>query len=212
MRVAVVKPKISSDTSKRTVAIAKPAPKSKLTIHTFDKYKYGKLVSFSQTYNYLTQSVKNFLFGAGIGEFSSQLAVRTSDLPVPQKSRIFDRLPGYVAPAFYENHYSVFYSIYILPTGYHSIRHLPNSVVNQVFGEYGVIGAILFFVFYVFFFLKRYKLLTYVLPMALIFGYSLLFDYMFEYLSVAVFFELFYLLNLKENSTGGVPLNDLNDK
>ncbi len=170
--------------------------------------KYGKTNAVFQTYNYILSSPKNFIFGAGIGEFSSQLAVRTSDLPdtVIKKSRIFKIIPTYVAPPFKENNYQIFSYVYSLPPIYHSIKDLPISFVNQILGEYGIGGLILFLIFYLFYFIKNYKDGNYLLPMVFLISYFLLFDYLFEYLSVIVFFEIFFLLNKKkQNLTLSLP-------
>jgi len=169
--------------------------------------KYGKAISFIQTYDYLKSSPVHFIFGAGIGEFSSQLAVRTSDLKVIKKSKLFELLPVYVAPSFFENHYQVFNTIYQLPPAYHSIRHFPSSFANQVLGEYGFVGLVLFFVFYLFYFLRRYKQLTFTLPMLAMLCCFLMFDYLFEYLSVVVFFELFFLIDLKQRTLNSSRIN-----
>ena len=139
------------------------------------------------------------LLGAGMGEFSSQLALRTSDINRDKKSRVFRMLPEYISPDFHQNHYQVFTVIYGLPEVYHSIRHLPNSFINQIFGEYGVLGFIFFLVFYVWFFVKRVRKLKYSIFIGILMAYFLLFDYMFEYLSLVVFFEMFFLLELKQS-------------
>ena len=164
--------------------------------------KYGKTNAVFQTYNYILHSPKNFIFGAGIGEYSSQLAVRTSDLPdtVIKKSRIFKIVPTYVAPAFKENNYQIFSYVYSLPPIYHSIKDLPISFINQLLGEYGIIGFVLFLVFYLYYFIKNYKDGKYLIPMIVLISYFLLFDYLFEYLSVIVFFELFFLINKKKQT------------
>jgi len=170
--------------------------------------KYGKAVSFMETGEYLSQSPKNLLFGAGIGEFSSQLAVRTSDIPGIKKSRLFSKIPVYVAPSFLINHYGIFAAIYSLPPGYHSIRHFPSSFANQLLGEYGLLGLILFLIFYLGYFLKNYRMLSFSLPLLLMLCYFLMFDYLFEYLSVVVFFELFFLLDRKQHNTHLITNND----
>ncbi|MGN6567934.1 MAG: hypothetical protein ACTHJ0_08280, partial [Flavipsychrobacter sp.] len=72
----------------------------------------GKAVSVEQTYSYLLSSPKHFLFGAGIGNFSSQLAVRTSDLDIKNSSRLFKMLPRYMSPDFLQNHYRIYSLIY----------------------------------------------------------------------------------------------------
>lgn len=159
----------------------------------------GKAVSVEQTYSYITSSPEHFLFGAGIGNFSSQLAVRTSDLNIKNSSRFFRMLPRYMSPDFLRNHYRIYSLVYSLPPAYHSVRHLPSSFLNQIFGEYGVIGFMIFILFYVVYIFKRYKLLSYSIVMLIMLGGYLMFDYLFEYLSVVVIFELFFLLDIKQH-------------
>lgn len=160
------------------------------------EYTYGKKVAFEETYHYLLSSPTRFLFGAGMGNFSSQLACRTADLPM-KKSRLFQMLPIYVSQDFYDNHYRIFYQLYRLPPAYHSIKHTPNSFWNQIFGEYGTVGFLLFVVFYVWYFLRKGRKMTYAWGMVFLIGGFLFVDYLFEYLSVVVFFELFFLIDIK---------------
>jgi hypothetical protein len=159
----------------------------------------GKALSMELTYDYLNSSPEHLLLGAGIGNYSSQLALRTSDLNPQKRSRLFSLLPGHIAPDFRRDHYRIFSIIYALPEGYHSIRHLCNSTFNQIFGEYGLLGFISFLLLYVWYFLKRVRKLSYTIFIGLLLAYFLLFDYMFEYLSIVVFFELFFLLDIKEH-------------
>jgi len=160
----------------------------------------GKVVSAKETIHFLVSNPQHFLVGTGIGNFSSLLALRTSDLNTPSNSRIFQKYPRYVSPDFYENHYKIFLTVYSLPPAYHSIRHLPTSFFNQLLGEYGIIGLLLFMFFYIWFVLKKHKQLSYTISIAFLLGCFLLFDYLFEYLSIVVLFELFFLLDVKEHT------------
>ena len=164
----------------------------------------GKVQSFKQTANYLKSGVKPLLFGAGIGNFSSFLALRMAGVNKEEGSRLFNYLPSYTAPSFRENHYRIFEAIYQLPREFHSVKHFPNSFVNQLFGEYGLIGAILFLLTYVLFFVKRWKQLTYGRYLLFLLGGYLLFDYLFEYLSVVMVFELLMFYDIHQAETAGV--------
>jgi len=198
--------KKESKTQQANTPIAKVSDTPYININQNNSFifRYGKVIAFQQTYDFLGSNISNMLFGAGIGEFSSQLAVRTSDLPAKQKSRLFAKLPVYVSPYFYDNHYRGFYRIYMLPPQYHTIRHLPSSFANQLLGEYGLFGFILFIVGYLFYFLKEYKSLSYTTVMTVMICGFLLFDYLFEYLSVIVFFELFFLLDMKRKNNTAI--------
>lgn len=167
--------------------------------------QYGKLIAFKETYHYITSGVKPFIFGAGIGSYSSFLAERMSKVNQQEGSRLFTYMPEYIAPTFEKDHYKIFKTVYGLPKVFHSIKHFPNSFLNQLFGEYGILGALLFFFTYVLFFLKRFKSLTYGRYLLLLLGGFLLFDYLFEYLSVVTFFELFLLKDIRDTQN---PANE----
>ena len=159
--------------------------------------KPGKLQSFQQTYKYLSSGPKPLLLGSGIGGFSSFLAERASKINGSEGSRIFQYLPAYRSEAFEKNHYRIFKRIYQLPKVFHSIKHFPNSFLNQILGEYGLLGALLFLLTYVLFFVRNFFALTYGKYLILLLGGYLLFDYLFEYLSVVVIFELMMLADIK---------------
>jgi hypothetical protein len=57
-----------------------------------------------------------------------------------------------------------------------------------------------FFIFYVGFFLKNFRKLTYGIPLVLFLSGIFFVDYWFEQLSIVVFFELLLFLNLKEEA------------
>jgi len=179
------------------------------SLHIVDlQHTFGKLLSFKETYAYWKSGVKTFLFGSGVGGYSSFLAERVSGINREEGSRIFTYLPEYRSAAFEKDHYQIFKTIYGLPKVFHSIKHFPNSFVNQIFGEYGLIGVLLFLFTYVFFFLKRFAQLTYGRYLLLLMGGFLVFDYLFEYLSVVVMFELFMLVDLKETMENKMQNNE----
>lgn len=178
---------------KDTSVIYNPGPAPPVNLNN----RYGKVMAFRETVHYITSGIRPFLFGAGIGSYSSFLAQRMSKLNMNQGSRFFQRLPIYIAPEFKKDHYQIFKTIYSLPLVFHSIKHFPNSFVNQLFGEYGVTGAILFLIFYVLFFTRHFNTLSYGRYLILLLGGFLLFDYLFEYLSVVVIFELFMLIDIQ---------------
>lgn len=158
--------------------------------------KPGKLISFFQTYNYLTAGVKNFIFGSGAGNFSSKLAFRVSGANI---QGTYPTKYQYTSPEFKENHFKTFLFYFNGPASLHSVTNYPFSVYNQLPGEYGMLGVILFAIFYMGYFLKRYKLLTYgryMIPMLLAFFIT---EYWLELYSLVIVFELFMLLNIKEN-------------
>jgi len=176
--------------------------------------KYGKLLAFKETRDFLLSGPRQFLLGAGISNYSSFLALRTSGLNRSENSKLFNYLPEHRAKDFERDHYQIFKTIYSLPRAFHSIKHFPNSFINQLFGEYGIIGVLLFILFYVYYFMKHFSKLTYGKYLIFLLGGFLLFDYLFEYLSVVVIFELLMLVDLKEaqakpqNSTGAIETHE----
>jgi len=165
--------------------------------------KSGKLQSFKETAHYIVSGPKPFFLGAGMGCFSSFLAMRMSGVNKEEGSRLFTYLPTYVAPDFRANHYKLFRAVYSLPREFHSAKHFPNSFLNQLFGEYGFVGALLFLLTYVLFFLKHFRKLTYGRYLLLLAGGFLMFDYLFEYLSVMPVFELLMLCDIHRAETAG---------
>jgi hypothetical protein len=154
----------------------------------------GKRLSWTETWDYFKSSPQHALIGAGMGNFSSLLALRMAHVYGREHSRFYERMPVYVHPAYRDNHLEILQNIYALPEAYHSTRHMPHSFPNQLVGEYGLIGVLCFLFGYVWFFLKRVPLRGYFAFMFLLTAGYLWFDYLFEYLSVMVFFEMFFLI------------------
>ena len=164
--------------------------------------KPGKLISFMQTYFYLRSSIPHFFFGAGIGNFSSKLAFRASGVNAlgsnPEKYR-------YTSAYFKYNHLRSYLYYYHSDASKHSVMNYPFSVYNQVLGEYGIAGAILFIIFYLGYFASKLNRLSYGRYMIIILLGFFLMEYWFESLSLIVIFELFMLLNIKEGRGISVP-------
>lgn len=178
------------------------------TLTTLNKGYYnlyaGKQLSFLETISFIKESPRNFIIGAGPGNFSSKLAFKTSNIGTFGK--YIEKLK-YVAPEFKENHLKLTLSYYLKSSTEHSIINFPNSVFNQLLGEYGIIGLTLFFAFYVWFYLKKIKALSFgkiLLPMFLMF---LLTDYWFECFSIAIIFELMMFIDLAKGQQPNNPEN-----
>jgi len=158
------------------------------------KKNSGKLVSLSQTYSNMTGSVKSFLFGEGPGNFSSKMAFRAVGLRVDGS---WPKKYVYYSDKFKASHFKLWLFYRIQPPSEHSVTNYPNSCVNQLFGEYGLLGAVLFLFCYMWFFIKRYKLLSYgkiLFPLLIIFLGT---DYWFENLSILIVFETMIFLDLQ---------------
>jgi hypothetical protein len=158
----------------------------------YNKYP-GKLLSMIETVKFLKTSPKTLIVGAGGGNFSSKLAFKASNLGV--MGRYVDRY-AYVSDEFKNYHLKLTLSYYLQSSTEHSIINFPNSVFNQILGEYGLIGFILFLVFYVWFFLRHYSKLSFgkvLLPFFLCFLFT---DYWFEAFNIFIIFELMMFIDL----------------
>ncbi|PZF72394.1 hypothetical protein [Taibaiella soli] len=181
-------------------SVANPAPKldaltvgAEKSIYTFDKVS-GKKISYEQTRNFLKNNHLYTLAGSGAGTFSSKLAANLSGIYGP--TILNKKLPKPDYDVYYKNHGAIITSLESLPIGYHSVNNFPNSVYNQLLSEYGLVGLVVFLVFYLWFFIRKYKKLSFslfLLPLLLIyFNYA----YLFETLDVVVFFELLFFCDL----------------
>ncbi|MDB5141812.1 MAG: hypothetical protein JWQ66_525 [Mucilaginibacter sp.] len=175
--------------------------KTSLPLSARDNYKTplpGKVISWLQTLHFFVSHPFRIITGDGIGNFSSKLAFRASGLGFaggyPQKYIYLD-------PDFLSNHLDVYLNFFSKKTDFHSLSNNPDSVYDQLFAEYGLLGLIAFMVWYLGYFLKHYKKLTYGLPILLMVLALFFIEYWFEQLSILVFFELLLLLNIKESSS-----------
>lgn len=153
----------------------------------------GKLVSYVETFHFAGQGFRHALIGAGAGNFSSKLAFKASNIGV------YGKYPSrftYIGDEFRDNHLKLFVHYFTQPVSEHSVLNTPNSVLNQLLGEYGLIGILLFVLHYLWFFVKHYKHLSYgkiILPMCLCF---LCIDYWFEHFTLIIIFETMMLIEL----------------
>ncbi len=159
----------------------------------FTDNKPRKLISFIQTYEYATESPRNFMFGAGMGNFSSRIAFSAAGEFVAWYPRKY----LHRSAEFTKNHYTLWNADLILEVFQQGTANQPFSVYNQMLGEYGIIGLIFLFVFYLRFFFRNYSRLTYGAVLFLLMLAYFTLDYWFEYLTVTVILELMALLDLK---------------
>jgi hypothetical protein len=155
----------------------------------------GKAISVLQTAKFLAQHPAKILTGDGMGNFSSKLAFRATGLGIAGG---YPHQYIYINHDFLENHLDVYLDFFSKQTGLHSLTNSPFSVYDQLLAEYGLIGLVLFFAYYLWFFARHYRRLTYGLPILLLLMAVLFVDYWFEQLSILVFFELLLFLNIKE--------------
>ncbi|WP_428330853.1 hypothetical protein [Mucilaginibacter sp.] len=163
----------------------------------------GKAMGIVQTAKFLMLHPAKIITGDGIGNFSSKLAFRATGFGFAGG---YPARHVYINPDFLTNHLDIYLDFFSKRAGNHSLTNSPYSVYDQLIAEYGLIGIIAFFVYYLGFFARHYKILTYGLPLLFIMSSVFFIDYWFEQLSVVVLFELLLFLNIKEH-TEKTPLN-----
>lgn len=152
-----------------------------------------KVTSFVQTKSFIFSTPSHFLFGAGIGNFSSRLAFIADGEYVKWYPEKF----LYRSKHFSDNHYTLWNANLISSIYERGTSNQPFSVYNQLLGEYGFIGLVIFLWFYLRPIARKFNLMTYGrVILFLVLGYFLL-DYWFEYFSVMIIAELMILTNLK---------------
>lgn len=165
----------------------------------------GKVLSMLETKQFLFSSTRNLLLGAGPVRFSSATAQKMAGF---DSSRLFmNVLPHYESPLYRENHKLIIETRKKSSSEYFSNANWPDSFFNQIFGEYGVMGFLLFIVFYVWFFVKRIRYWSYGFWLFLMIIPFAHLTYLFEPLCVIVFFELLMEADITENKLKTV-LND----
>ncbi|HEY4197716.1 MAG TPA: hypothetical protein VGM63_19385, partial [Mucilaginibacter sp.] len=190
----------TSDYQKRLLAFI-GTHKSNLPLSAQDNYKAplpGKVISWLQTLHFFSEHPFKIIMGDGIGNFSSKLAFRSSGLGFAGG---YPKKYVYLSPDFLSNHLDVYLNFFSKKTDFHSLSNNPDSVYDQLLAEYGLLGIIAFTVWYLGYFLKDYKKLTYGLPILLMVLALFFIEYWFEQLSILIFFELLLLLNIKEMSS-----------
>ncbi|MBB2144656.1 hypothetical protein GM921_04125 [Pedobacter sp. LMG 31464] len=164
----------------------------------------GKAVGLLQSVHFFISHPSKIIVGNGMGNFSSKLAFRTTNLGITGN---YPKKYAYINEDFLVNHLDIYLYFFSKQSGYHSITNSPFSGYDQLLSEYGIIGLLLFFIFYIGYFLKDFRKLTYGIPLLCLLLGIFFIDYWFEQLSVLILFELMLLLNIKESSlqaTGGL--------
>ena len=145
-----------------------------------------KITSFEQTFQNASSNISTLIFGSGMGNFSSRLAFIAGGEYVSWYPALLIKR----ADVFHNNHFQLWnYEVLSVPFS-DGTANQPFSVFNQLIGEYGIIGTLIFLFFYLrsyFFNVLKNKYSRFFLFLLL--GFMFL-DYWFEYFSVIVFFEL----------------------
>ncbi len=162
------------------------------------KSRNGKKLSLLETMAYLQSGAGPLLMGAGPARFSSLTAARMSGL---DSSRLFTRvLPPFATCLYQENHRLIHQVRISGDEAWLSTTNWPNSFYNQLLGEYGLVGLLLFMVFYVWRYARHLRRLSYgfwasalMIPIALL-------TYLVEPLCVLFFYELIMEKDLADAS------------
>lgn len=147
----------------------------------------GKLYTYYQTAYFLNSNYRNLIFGAGLGNFSSKVAIKMTGLGIQG---------NYAEEKVYINNNFVQYHLYTMlyylskHVAEHSVINFPNSTYNQLGGEYGLLGILVFLFFYIGFLWKSRKKLNAGILISLLLLLFFGVEYWFEVLSVTVIFEL----------------------
>ncbi len=157
--------------------------------------KPGKLIALKQTAAFLKDHPQKILTGDGLGNFSSKIAFKATNLGFTGG---YPARYAYIGSDFLVNHLDVYLNFFSKRIGFHSVINSPNSVYFQLIGEYGLIGFACFMLWYLGYFLKHFKLLTYGLPVLVVLLSVFFLEYWFEQLSVVVLAELMLFINIKE--------------
>ncbi|MBS1773276.1 MAG: hypothetical protein JST82_10460 [Bacteroidetes bacterium] len=152
-----------------------------------------KLYTVKQTVYYMTRNANNFLFGAGIGNFSSKQAVKATGLGM---QGAYPSKYIYISKDFLQYHLYSFLYVFSENISEHSIINMPNSIYNQIGGEYGVLGGMAFLLLYMgYVWVNRKRLGAgkyIIIPILFFFG----FEYWFEMMTLSLIFELIILTDI----------------
>lgn len=158
----------------------------------------GKTLAVLETMQYLKSSPVHMFFGAGTTRFSSHIAQKMAGY---DSSRLFMHiLPRFASPEYKENHVLLIEERIKSDKEYYSTANFPDSFYNQIFGEYGILGAILFVFFYIGYFLKRIHKLTYGLWLFVILLPFAHLSYIFDTMCVMPFLEWLLLIDLENDN------------
>ncbi|HEY9177283.1 MAG TPA: hypothetical protein VIN07_06310 [Flavipsychrobacter sp.] len=155
----------------------------------------GKTLAVLETMQFLKSSPIHLFFGAGTTRFSSHIAQKMAGY---DSSRLFMHvLPRFVSPEYRENHVLLIEERIKSEKAYFSTANFPDSFYNQIFGEYGLLGAFLFVFFYVGYFFKSIHKLSYGLWLFVILLPFAHLSYIFDTMCVMPFFEWLLLIDIE---------------
>jgi hypothetical protein len=158
----------------------------------------GKIMSLMQTEAFMAAHPGKLIAGDGLGRFSSKQAFRSTALGI---SGQYPTPWRYINPDFLHQHLALYFFYFTKGLELRSMVNAPDCVYDQLLAEYGLTGLVFFVIFYIGYFVRHLRRLTYGIPLLFIMGTGFFTGYWFEQLSVVVLFECMLLLDIKE---GGV--------
>ncbi|MDP4252546.1 MAG: hypothetical protein Q8938_00965 [Bacteroidota bacterium] len=154
----------------------------------------GKFIAMRQTIDFLRRHPGKWLFGDGMGNYSSKLAFRSTGLGMSGK---YPESIRYISPEFKAGHLALYLYYFTKGPALHSVLNTPDSVYDQMLAEYGLAGVLIFVFFYLGYFCRQPGSTGIPLLFMMAIGFCL--NYWFEQLSVVVVFELIMLMDRKES-------------
>lgn len=188
----------SKDTTAHQLELIHYALDHRSTFEMTDKTRFlpGKAVALEQTIQLFRRNPKYAALGIGMGNFSSKLAFRTTALNIDGS---YPERHQYINPEFANNHLALYFYFFTRRKQYHSVVNTSDSVYDQLLSEYGVMGLLAFVVFYLLYFARRYRQMTYGIPLFILLLAACAIGYWFEQLSVLVILELLLFIDINAN-------------
>jgi hypothetical protein len=155
----------------------------------------GRLIAWQELGRFFREHPERLLLGTGMGNFSSQLAFRTTGLGIEGS---YPSRYAYIHPFFRDNYLFIYLYYHTRDEGQHSVINKPDSVYGQLLSEYGLIGLGCFVILYLAAFgrgIRRRPVRSYGFPLLLLMAGAFFTEYWFEQLSVVILFELLMLLD-----------------
>lgn len=152
----------------------------------------GRMIAWREMKDFFLLHPGRLLLGAGMGNFSSRVAFKTTAMDIDGSYPVKRR---YIHPFFRDNYLYLYLYYHSKDQGQHSVVNKPDSVYGQLLGEYGLVGVACFLLLYLGFFIRNIRSLTYGLPLLMLMSVCFLTEYWFEQLSIVVLFEFLMLLD-----------------
>ena len=157
----------------------------------------GKWVAGEMLANFFKEHPSKIPLGAGIGNFSSRTAFKTTGLDIAGS---YPAKYDYISPWFLNNHLFLYIYYHAQPQPKHAAENTPDSTYYQLLGEYGLVGLLAFILLYFGYFLKRLPRSGYGIPLLLLLLMAFTVEYWFEQLSIVILAEVLFFLAIADKS------------